>query len=120
MKSIRTSHRLLHRVTWLLCAGIFAIALPANAKDKDKHRHHSTHHYNSHYPGHSTGHSSHHSTHRNFDRYEPRYGYYDGYYDDYPAYSPRYRGRSYYEHSNYGHSHHNSLAESLLLQFLNR
>ena len=84
MKSIITSHRLLKRVTWLLCAGIFAIALPANAKDKakSKHRHHSKHHYNSHYRGHSHGHR---------------------------VYSYGYRSRGNYGYSNYGHSHHRTL-----------
>lgn len=118
MKSIPTSYRLLHRIVWLFCAVLFATTLPANAKDKGKgkHRHHSTHHYNSHYRGHSRQHP----TQRNFNRYDPRFGYYEGYYNDYPAYSPQYRGRRYYNHSNYGHSHHNSLAETLLRQLLNR
>lgn len=112
MNTNRTFFNPTRRLTWLLCAALIAIALPALAVKKKHNRGQGsyTHQYNSHYGGQSRGHSGGHSRNRNFDRYTPSYGYYDGYYDDYPVYSPGYRGHSSYGHSNYGRNRHNSLS----------
>ncbi|MDZ4405562.1 hypothetical protein [Prosthecobacter sp.] len=115
MKSIHPSCHLIRRLALLLCAGLFVLALPASAKDKQRG---SSHHYNPHYNGHSNGrangHSNSRSNHSNFKQYNPRHGYYQGYYNDYPVYAPQYRGRSYYGGSNYGRNQHNSLLNQLL------
>ncbi len=124
MKTNFTSLHPWHRLTELLCVGLVFVALPVRA-DKKHHggRHHSghgnyVHHYNSHYSGHSDGHSRKPTIARNYDHYDPNIGYYEGYYNEYPVYSPRYQGRSYYDNSNYGHSHHHSLTTQLLQQLL--
>ena len=117
MKSIHPSCHLIQRLTLLLCAGLFVLALPVSAKDKNK-QHGSSHHYNPHYTGHPPGHayglSKNRSNYNNFKQFNPGYGYYQGYYRDYPVYAPQYRGRSYYGGSNYGQNQHNSLLNQLL------
>jgi hypothetical protein len=89
MKSVLTSRRLLQRLTWLLCAGLFALAFQVSAAGKKRHSssgRSSTHHYNSHYSGHSRGPSRSNS-----------------------VYSHGYRGHSSYGHSSYGRSSHFTL-----------
>jgi len=113
MKSHHTPGLLALRLPLLLVAGLFALSLSASADDRG-HGHGNNHHFNPHFNGHPPGHAYGHGNYNNFKQYNHHHGYYPGYYNDYPAYSPNYRGQSYYNNSNYDQTNHRTLLNMLL------